>query len=310
MNRQFNGIAIRPIGVSDYEDCCALWQVTEGIGDVPAPGAFAAHLRANPHLGQVALDEAGRVVGAILATSDGIRGMFYRLAVDRSYRRQGVATSLVENATRAVQATGVSRINIHVFTHNAQALAFWSELGYGVYEHLACLYRRDTEPTRRLRPALPADLYELMELVASVIAGMRATGIDQWDEQYPDRARIAQDVREGAIQVLVDAVGVAGMVVLNADQDPSYAQPIWHGAHPAVVHRLMVHPRAQGSGAAHLLMRWVHGEAQRRGFDSLRLDAFERNPAAMRLYPSLGYMRCGTCEFRKGRFALFEKALP
>ena len=158
-----------------------------------------------------------------------------------------------------------------------------------------------------LRPAVPADLDGLMEVVAAVIAGMRSQGIDQWDETYPDCERIAADVRAGSAQLAYDAQGVNGLVVLNTHQDPPYAQPIWQGTHPAVVHRLMVHPRAQGRGVARLLMGWAEGEAARRGFDSIRLDAFEGNPAAMRLYPALGYVRRGVCIFRKGAFALFEK---
>ena len=298
---------IHPIALTDHAACCSLWQVSEGLGDVPDVDAFASLLRSNPGLGQVAHAADGGLVGAILATSDGIRGMFYRLAVSRAHRRQGLAKALVAAATQAVEATGVSRINIHIFADNQPAVAFWAAQGYATYEGLSTLYRRFAPAPIRLRPGVPDDLGGVMVLVAAVIAGMRAAGIDQWDEVYPDPTRIGQDLREGAATVAQDGGRILGLVVLNTHQDPPYATCAWSFRHPAVVHRLMVHPQAQGRGLARRLMAWAEGEAQRRGFDSIRLDAFIRNPVAMRLYPALGYIERGSGSFRKGEFRLFEK---
>lgn len=307
--RHTGPIMIRSITVADHAACSALWRATEGIGDVPDRPAFTALIATNPGLGQVAFTDAGNVVGVILATSDGVRGMFYRLAVERSCRRAGVATALLKAATAALAVTGVSRINIHVFAHNTQAQTFWKAHGYTAYDQLDCLHRAVEQPTTRLRPGLPTDLDALMALVAAVIAGMQAQHIDQWDAVYPDRDCIAQDLRIGSATVIEDVGGIIGFVVLNTHQDPPYAPAPWTGTHPAVVHRLMVHPRAQGQGLARRLMAWSEGEALRRGFDSIRLDAFEQNPIAQHLYATSGYAPRGSRVFRKGIFTLFEKAL-
>jgi ribosomal protein S18 acetylase RimI-like enzyme len=37
----------------------------------------------------------GRIVGALIAASDGWRASMYRLAVDRKYRRRGIAQRLI-----------------------------------------------------------------------------------------------------------------------------------------------------------------------------------------------------------------------
>lgn len=166
-----------------------------------------------------------------------------------------------------------------------------------------------TSPRQRVEPAGTNDLQTLMDLVAAVIADMQLHGIDQWDAVYPDHARIAQDLAEGTAWIVCEEHVPIALIVLNTVQDEQYQQPIWQGMNPAVVHRLMVHPGHQGRGLARRLMVWAEDEAWQRGFDSIRLDAFTRNPASMRLYPALGYQHRGFADFRKGRFALFEKML-
>jgi GNAT superfamily N-acetyltransferase len=76
-----------------------------------------------------------------------------------------------------------------------------------------------------------------------------------------------------------------------------------------VIHRLMIAPSFAGRGLSKVLMQLVEAEARRRGYRSLRLDAFLANPAALRLYAGLGYRRAGEVQFRKGMFACFEKQI-
>jgi ribosomal protein S18 acetylase RimI-like enzyme len=72
----------------------------------------------------------------------------------------------------------------------------------------------------------------------------------------------------------------------------------------------MVHPSKQGLGHAKRLMLHAEDVAMRRGCRSIRLDTFLQNPAAMALYPRLGYRRTGIAMMRKGQFVGFEKLLP
>ncbi|MFY9925456.1 MAG: GNAT family N-acetyltransferase, partial [Opitutaceae bacterium] len=64
-----------------------------------------------------------------------------------------------------------------------------------------------------------------------------------------------------------------------------------------------------GKGNARILMGHLEVEAQQRGCHGIRLDAYLRNPAALKLYVTLGYRRAGLVEFRKGSFACYEKRL-
>lgn len=115
-----------------------LWGDTEGLGDVPSPESLARFLQRNGGYSRVVLAD-GRVVGALLASFDGIRGYFYRLAVDRAWRRQGLASLLVRDATRLLREAGADRINLHLFETNQKGLAFWKSQGWEIYPNLGMM---------------------------------------------------------------------------------------------------------------------------------------------------------------------------
>jgi ribosomal protein S18 acetylase RimI-like enzyme len=127
--------------------------------------------------------------------------------------------------------------------------------------------------------ATEVDLDAVMSLVASCILHMESKNIAQW--------------------------------VLNEHQDPEYSDVAW--AHcegkALIVHRLSVHPDAQGQNVATRLMDFAEHRAIACGYSAIRLDAFTENPAAVLLYEKRGYRRAGTVVFRKGPFYCFEKGL-
>ncbi|MGD8282175.1 MAG: GNAT family N-acetyltransferase [Gemmatimonadota bacterium] len=161
-------------------------------------------------------------------------------------------------------------------------------------------------------PAAEADLPAVMMLVRRCIEEMRRRGIDQWDDIYPGRTRFAEDVNAGSLWIASShGADLVGVFTLDEHQDVEYADVPWRFEGPpvAVVHRLMVDPGVQGRGIARRLMRFAEERAIRLGYGVLRLDAFTRNPYALRLYRSLGYRYAGEVTFRKGRFRCFEKRL-
>ncbi len=140
---------------------------------------------------------------------------------------------------------------------------------------------------------------------------MRAAGIDQWDEHYPARSDFEADWRSGSLYLCQLGERLVGCAVLNAEADPGYADVPWglHDAPIGIIHRLVIDPSWQGRGLATGVMRQLEERARAIGFRTLRLDAFSRNPGAVRLYEKLGYRRAGPIRFRKGWFHCFEKAL-
>lgn len=168
-----------------------------------------------------------------------------------------------------------------------------------------------------VRPATAIDLDALVGLLADCVHDMQARGLDQWDEVYPDRAKLAADIAGGTLYRAARAgaaggdVRLVGAFTLNQHQDPEYTDVPWQFVAPpvAVVHRLMVHPSSQRGGLGRYLMRFAEGRAWELGFRTLRLDTLVANHRALALYRALGYREPGQVRFRKGLFTCFEKAL-
>ena len=123
---------IRPMTIADYDGVYDLWISTPGMGlnttDDSREG-IAQYLRRNPTTCFVA-EEAGRIVGVIIAGHDGRRGFIYHTAVRPECRKQGIATQLVEHAMDALEKEGIHKAALVVFERNALGNAFWERIGF------------------------------------------------------------------------------------------------------------------------------------------------------------------------------------
>ena len=162
-----------------------------------------------------------------------------------------------------------------------------------------------------IRHATHADLPALLLLIRDCVAAMRAVGIEQWDEVYPNAETIERDMASGTLDVWIEDETVVACIVVDSHLDPLWQGLDWgpNSEPAAAVHRLMVHPSQQGRGLAKRLMLHAEHVARERSCVSIRLDTFQDNPVAMALYPRLGYRPTGTAMMRKGAFVGFEKIL-
>lgn len=97
---------IRIMTLDDYDNVYSLWTSCKGVGlnklDDSRDG-IGKFLKRNPDTCFVAENE-GSIIGVILAGNDGRRGYIYHTAVAPSFRRQGVASSLVKAALQRWKA--------------------------------------------------------------------------------------------------------------------------------------------------------------------------------------------------------------
>ncbi len=122
---------IRPMTIEDYPAVVQLWQSTKGIGfsDADSAESIGRFLARNPNLSLVAYDNE-RLVGAVLCGHDGRRGYLHRLAVDPSYRKQGLGRKLVEHCLAGLSAAHIDKCHLFVFAENDGARAFWKKEGW------------------------------------------------------------------------------------------------------------------------------------------------------------------------------------
>lgn len=125
-------VNIRTMKIEDYEGVYDLWINTPGMGlnttDDSKEG-ITKYLKRNPSTCFVAEDN-GKIVGVIMAGNDGRRGYISHTAVHASYRKQGIARSLVEHALSALDKEGINKVALVAFKRNTEGNAFWEKMGF------------------------------------------------------------------------------------------------------------------------------------------------------------------------------------
>lgn len=161
------------------------------------------------------------------------------------------------------------------------------------------------------RSAEPSDLDKIFLVFQSAIQNMISQNILQWDEIYPQKSDLREDIlkKELYIGLLDDEIVCA--YVLNNEYDEQYKNGNWEfpDASYKVVHRLCVDPRFQNRGVGRETVRHIEEAVREMGIESIRLDAFTENPFSLRMYEKAGYKTVGHADWRKGRFYLMEKRL-
>lgn len=120
----------RPGLISDVDAVLALWARS---------GAEPTHT--DSRHGLVALighdaealivaESGGVLVGSVIAAWDGWRGSIYRLVVDPSHRRRGLAGELLRRGETRLSRAGALRLQAVVVESEPPATGFWNATGW------------------------------------------------------------------------------------------------------------------------------------------------------------------------------------
>lgn len=85
----------------------------------------------------VVATRGNRLVGAVMAGFDGVRGWVYHLAVLPEHRRFGIGTKLMRFVERALHDLGCPKINLQVRLANHEVVAFYARLGYCIEDRVS-----------------------------------------------------------------------------------------------------------------------------------------------------------------------------
>ena len=78
-----------------------------------------------------------------------------------------------------------------------------------------------------IRKAKISDLKEIMEMYKSCVKGMIASGVDQWDDTYPDIETISQDLEKQSYYVAEEKEKIIGGINIDQNQDSTYLDINW-----------------------------------------------------------------------------------
>ena len=108
-----------------------LWQRAEASASpTEEPEDVGGLLLRDPEALLLAETDEGEIVGSLIVGWNGWRGSFYRMAVDPTHRRRGLATALVRAGEERLLTLGAHRLDAIVESHEPDAMAFWASAGY------------------------------------------------------------------------------------------------------------------------------------------------------------------------------------
>ena len=128
---------MRLMTIEDYPQIYRLWNESEGmdINDIDESyEGISRYLQRNP-LTCFVEERDGKIIGVIMSGHDGRRGTLHHLAVAKPYRRQGIGTSLMQAAMKALIEQGIRKTGLFVYRNNEIGISFWNKAGFIPHEN-------------------------------------------------------------------------------------------------------------------------------------------------------------------------------
>jgi ribosomal protein S18 acetylase RimI-like enzyme len=98
--------------------------------------AISKKIATNDGLFFVAVENTD-IAGTIMAGYDGHRGWLYSVAVDPKIRLNGLGSSLVQHAEKALTDLGCMKVKLQLLATNEATATFYKSLGYSVEPNIS-----------------------------------------------------------------------------------------------------------------------------------------------------------------------------
>lgn len=173
-------------------------------------------------------------------------------------------------------------------------------------------YKKTEENIMDFRKAGWEHIDALMRLYADARQAIAVFHIDQWQDGYPHRSDIENDIRRGELWVGMTGerldcaaallCGRPGEISVEKTYDriESGSWLTCTRTEYAAVHRVACASWARGSGAASVMMGHLADLARQTGKLSMRIDTHEGNLAMRKMLEKNGFQYCGVIHLVNG----------
>lgn len=164
------------------------------------------------------------------------------------------------------------------------------------------------------RKAVLSDLENIMPIIKDGQAYLREQGVNQWQNNYPNRHIIKKDIDNGYSYLLEEDSNIVATVALSFDGEITYSQ-IYEGqwlstADYCVIHRLAINRERRGSRASSIVMKSIEGLCMEKNISSIKVDTHRKNTPMQRYLEKNGFKYCGIIYLCDGDERLaYEKLL-
>lgn len=135
---------------------------------------------------------------------------------------------------------------------------------------------------------------------------------------YPVRQNAIDGVRNNNLYVAKNNAKIIGSIILSYDPEPAYYNAKWgfesDYSDVFVIHTFVVHPQFMKCGVGRELMKFADGYSIMSKAKSIRLDVYEGNIPAIKLYEKCNFKYIDTVDLGLGSygldwFKLYEKLI-
>lgn len=154
-----------------------------------------------------------------------------------------------------------------------------------------------------------ADVDVILDIMDMARNYQRSLGFIQWEDDYPNRAIIEQDITMGDAYVFIQEDKIVGYCVLPIG-DSAYDElsNTWHNkGEYGVVHRLAFSDKIRGKGYSTIAFDLVEKNFKSRGIDFIRIDTGEENIVMQHVLDRCHYLSHGVKLFPWGLRIAYEK---
>ena len=162
------------------------------------------------------------------------------------------------------------------------------------------------------RQAKIEDLETIWPLFLYAKETMQQRGTQQWQDGYPFKETIEQDIVRHYAYVVEEAGEVIAYVAISRDGEPTYQkiEGAWLNQEPYIVgHRMVVGKKGRGKGLGSFMIREAEKIAIIHGIRSVRVDTNFDNQVMKHIFEKEGSTYCGIIQVRDGKREAFQKIL-
>lgn len=166
----------------------------------------------------------------------------------------------------------------------------------------------------------PSDIDELEKLYNDLndylAAGVNYPG---WKKGlYPVRQNAIDGIKDGNLYVAKHNGKIVGSIILSHEPEPAHLKVKWEFesdySNVFIIYTFVVHPEFLKCGVGKALMEFSIEHGRKSQAKSIRLDVYESNIPAIRLYEKYGFKYIDTVDLGLGKyglnwFRLYEKML-
>lgn len=153
--------------------------------------------------------------------------------------------------------------------------------------------------TQFVRLATTNDITAIMKIIKQAQGLLANDQIPQWQNNYPNRSIIEEDIAKKYSYVLIVDRAVAGVATLLQEEDPNYYK-IYHGSwekpndtHYTSIHRIAIAQDYHGQHLADLFFSHLLTLSHQLGYRQIRIDTHARNKRMQHIIAKVGFHYSG-----------------